>query len=482
MRKSLAIISLAIAACGVNDAGRGPLAPKPSWVLSLEPQAELEQAQPVVAMVLSSDIEEEPPADVILVEGEPSKISTGKYMGGETTEALLERTIPTRLEKSAKRLVLRPVNVLLRGQRYTVLSRAGVLGSIAVRPAVELAYLSRVWPPRDSVERALQTIYCGDAAPTDAATIRLFPSELVATIEPGLDSDGRGSGSCVRILPDVETGQAVQPPTNWGNFAFEPTPWDPGAELAEIQPLACAADETNLGPGCLATGGGSGLVRAPASSTLWVLESSLGWHTQEVEADGRFAVPGIEQLSDGHINALVFDLAGRSFFGTAVIEPPMPSAHVIINEVMANPRGPEPAEEWIELTNAGAAAAEMRGWKLRDQSGAVEIPPLILEPSAIVLLVRRDFEGGVSGDVPPAPDTALVRLPSLGKNGLSNAGEPLLLLDDNDVVVSSFPGRASEREGVSQARRSPFELDDAPNGFGPHASPGASPGSTNVVE
>jgi hypothetical protein len=484
MRMSLIVLVLVLgtAACGGGSAGDPGQSKDSSWKLRLEPASPLDHAQPVVAFVLASETPQEPPADSILVQGEPSKASIGRYVAGETPAVLAEQIVATGLDSRPGRLVIRPQGVLALGQRYTVLSRSGVLGSVVVSPTSELTYLARVWPPQESTEATMQTIYCGDSAPKESAALLLQPGDLAARLEPGLDPQGHAIGNCVRILPTDAAGQRVQPPTHLLDFAIEPSPWLAGVDLPEISALTCTAGESNLGPGCLAIDNGIGVVRGPASRTLWVFSSSLGWHLRAVEGGGRFTVPLSEQMRDEQLDVLVFDLAGRSLSASVRIVLPEPAARVVINEVMANPLGPEPAEEWVEVSNAGSIAASMVGWRLRDEAGEVDLPPLLLEPSAVVLFVRNDFLGGRDGDVPPALGTALVRLPSLGRNGLSNSGEALALIDASGATVSAFPAQASERAGVSIARRSPLELDDAIDGFAPHANPGASPGTSNIVQ
>ncbi len=482
MKIFMAIFAIGLSSCGADDAGSRATTENSGWMLSLSPPTPLDAAQPVLALELTGDPHAQPPKDPILIEGEPTKASAGKYEAGETTDALAERIVPSRYEQSPGRLLLRPRYALATGQRYTLLSRVGVLGGVVVNPASELTYLTRVWPPRDSIEATGQLIYCGARAPTESTSGELFPPGASAKLEPGLDEVGHAAGICLRILPDVADGAEVQPPTHLGDFAFEPSPFRAGVELAEVSPLVCTVPDYGFGPGCLRFEGGSALVQSPATTTLWVLASSLGWHNVVVEGGGKFVVPLAERFAEGRLDALVFDLAGRSSRASAGIEPPEPVPHVVINEVMANPLGPEPSEEWIELLNAGTASATMAGWVLRDQAGDVELPPLLLEPGALVVLVRNDFIGGQMGDIAPPPGTTLVRLTSLGKNGLTNSGEALTLLAADSAIVSRFPARASSQEGVSLARQTPTELDDSAQGFLPHASPGASPGAKNVVE
>src|SRR5690606_40695464 len=42
------------------------------------------------------------------------------------------------------------------------------------------------------------------------------------------------------------------------------------------------------------------------------------------------------------------------------------AAVFVLNEVLANPSGPEPQQEWVEILNAGNVAASLSGYRLKD--------------------------------------------------------------------------------------------------------------------
>ena len=79
------------------------------------------------------------------------------------------------------------------------------------------------------------------------------------------------------------------------------------------------------------------------------------------------------------------------------------------------------------------------------------------------LLVRDDFAANASDEPPPA-GTRLIRLPVLGKSGLSNAGERLSLVDSGGVECSVLPALAG-KPGQSLARRTPSSNDSDPKAF-----------------
>jgi hypothetical protein len=144
--------------------------------------------------------------------------------------------------------------------------------------------------------------------------------------------------------------------------------------------------------------------------------------------------------------------------------------------------GAEPDSEWVELVNDAARPVSLSELWLEDAGGAFPLPAgeSELGPGEHVLLVGSSFRASAL-DVPLAANTRLIRLPSLGARGLSNSGEPLLLVG-REGVLSRFPAIAAERAGRSMARRTPATADDDPAGFAEHGEPGASPGAPNSFE
>jgi len=68
------------------------------------------------------------------------------------------------------------------------------------------------------------------------------------------------------------------------------------------------------------------------------------------------------------------------------LAPAPPRAHLVLNEVMANPGWPEPAQEWVELYNDGAGDVVARGLRARKMlGGRVALPDAMLAPGAFAL-------------------------------------------------------------------------------------------------
>jgi hypothetical protein len=151
----------------------------------------------------------------------------------------------------------------------------------------------------------------------------------------------------------------------------------------------------------------------------------------------------------------------------------------VLNEVLANAVGPEPEQEWVEIVNDGQVAAALGGWVVSDIGGEVALPDVLLNAGGYALIVNDDYDGSGKYDPAPAPDTLLVRVPKLGKNGLSNEGEPLELTDPEGVVRSRFPKVPKPKAGRSVMRSQPLSPDDDEGSFVLGEEGASTPGGPN---
>jgi hypothetical protein len=156
-------------------------------------------------------------------------------------------------------------------------------------------------------------------------------------------------------------------------------------------------------------------------------------------------------------------------------------SHVVINEVLANPVGPERTSEWVELVNDGRDAVALAGFELRDATGVARLPDAVLAPGELVLVVAEGFAPDPELDIVPPDGVQRLVVPALGGGGLANGGESLRLVDRAGRVVSRFPSVAAKEPGRSVARVTPQAPDGELAAFGAHADPGASPGSPNAL-
>jgi lamin tail-like protein len=118
------------------------------------------------------------------------------------------------------------------------------------------------------------------------------------------------------------------------------------------------------------------------------------------------------------------------------------AGELFITEIVYDPSGPEPSEEWFEITNVSTSARVINGLTLRDGAGRTQTvpanPPMTVEPSKYYVLVRNK-PAALAAGVPASailyeygdavPDTLGVLL----SNGSSGA---LSILDGNTMVVT----------------------------------------------
>ncbi len=167
-------------------------------------------------------------------------------------------------------------------------------------------------------------------------------------------------------------------------------------------------------------------------------------------------------VSPGVLRVSLEDLAGnQAELPPRTLEPGDRSPRVAISEVLANPAGLEPAQEYVELINLSGAPVQLAGWSLDDNDdgiGREALPDAVLGPGQLAVVVGVKYSASSAADPPPAPDALLVRLAgTLGEAGLANSGELLTLRDPEGRLVSSWNGRlpagkASNGRSVERVR------------------------------
>jgi len=208
--------------------------------------------------------------------------------------------------------------------------------------------------------------------------------------------------------------------------------------------------------------------RAPEAPLLWVVASpELGLDHVFTTADGDpFGIAPLAPLSSVGLDVTTIDIAGGAVgaFVSASTLAPMP--HVIINEVYANPLGEEPEQEWIEIVNDGAVEADLAGYVVADIGGKAVLPSVLLPPGGLALIANEVYnEMDDELDPVPPPGALIVRIPNLGRSGLSNGGEPIKLLDAAGIVLSRAPAAPKPKPGWSLARVSPSAVDGLATSF-----------------
>jgi len=114
--------------------------------------------------------------------------------------------------------------------------------------------------------------------------------------------------------------------------------------------------------------------------------------------------------------------------------PPAGEARVVINEVLVNPSEAQgvDANEWVELYNAGTAAADLTSWSINDASGDPVVIPgnLLLAPGAFLLITPSD-ELDSFWVVPEGAQVVTINIGGLTNSG----GDKVVLFDETNAVV-----------------------------------------------
>jgi hypothetical protein len=443
----------------------GPLAP--DFSVKLEPDAPLEEAPAALRLRIEEPPEGLVPERVLIATGVLGPAHLRQLQTSEVSMALSERILPLLSWREPDGAIVVAPQLLERGESYT-LALADFAMSVAFTVSADAPeVLPRVWPPPGQSATNAFGVWCGDTKlPSFTTPMRLEPRGARGVFERGVEGAGE---SCVsfRAQAEGEAEETVPPPSlqaGSGRVSIDPRTFLVEAEPSPIPDLACDPDEDRFGPGCVRVLDDRLVGRSPAAPLLWAASGGPSTAVLQTSPGDPFVLTPFPAASDLLLHMSAFDTAGRAIRWTfaAKTKPAMP--HVVINEVLANPLGAEPSQEWVEIVNTGSVPANLAGYVLLDPGGETALPETILPPGGFALLVGDAFLENDGFDVPPAGGTPLLRVPSLGKSGLSNEGEPLLLRDEAGNTVSSFPAGLVADPGASVARKTPKSA-DIPSSF-----------------
>jgi hypothetical protein len=173
-------------------------------------------------------------------------------------------------------------------------------------------------------------------------------------------------------------------------------------------------------------------------------------------AGGSLRWTGLPPGSRWTIDLQLIDLADNASTASCEVTLPHDLALLAITEVLADPLGPEPDQEYVEIANLGETAIDLEGFTLSDSDaprptsptpaqaassrGSVLRTAAALPAGARALVVAEAFDPRSMLDRAPPAATLLVPVgTSLTRSGLANAGEPLYLRDPLDRRVSAAP-------------------------------------------
>jgi hypothetical protein len=448
--------------------------------VTLDPEGALDAAPAVFRLRVEGGRKRSALSDYRMFSGELGAYHLGRIRNRDLPATLVEREIAVLSWADDEDVVVAPLAVLGSGEYALVTPELGLVAEVLVDAAL-VPVLERVWPARDTQAGIGLAIFCGEAVQQAApGFVALAPTGAPASILRGLDDDGAFSDRCLRLelTETAIAGTPLLPPGNSGGVLLEPRVLVVATE--EVERTPCVEPELALGPTCGAVADDRMELRA-YSAPAFVAFAAPHELVGVVSPGKSLVLRGFEPSSRTRVTGLAFDALGARV--TIDVELTLASArpHLVLNEVLADPVGPETFGEWIELVNDGSRPIDLAEFVLDDALEPVALPPHELAPGNMVLLVDESYAPDPELDLVPPSDVAIVRLPGLGRNGLSNAGELFRLRDRDGLVVSRFPARKAPRAGASIARHAPDSPDDESGSFGEHAPPGASPGRDNVV-
>jgi hypothetical protein len=385
---------------------------------------------------------------------------------------LKARAVPLRFWPDGLDWLAQPLLPLEPGAHYSLaLQGAGLVEELRVASDAGAPPV-RVFPPPGSAKHAY-ALYCGVQLAADADAV-LEPGRVPMKVVVG--AVGSPLDGCVELRTRAAPAELLVGPPTLGDAPLDPSPFVPA-------PPSRAADCEGLAPaagGCLEVLDDRVLITQGPDDALWVLSEPEPQLLALRAYERSTVLRGLAPASTFELRGEAISSSGAASSLRVRVTTAPERRHVVINEVLANALGAEPASEWIELINDSERSVSLGGLWLEDATGKVPLPELSLHGRELVLLIPRGAMPSTL-DVPFAAEARLIELPTLGERGLSNAGEPLLLVGP-EGVVSSFPALAAPHAGRSQARKTPDAPDQSASSFAEHGGLGASPGAPNVFD
>ena len=216
--------------------------------------------------------------------------------------------------------------------------------------------------------------------------------------------------------------------------------------------------------------------RAGVLSPLWSTEH----HVVITELEPDIVTPVQVRLEDINSNPNDIEISVRAPDGPTVA----------ITEILADPLGPEPAQEFVEIANYGREEVDLSGWMIDDNGDANSLGNLIAEgtvlaPGTVAIAVSGSYDAQAGADPAPDPDGVVIVLDStVCSNGLRNSdAESVELYDATGALVSQYRGQAgTPREGVSAMRLTAELPDSDKRAFDLEPGGSSTPGRTPFLE
>lgn len=408
-----------------------------------------------------------------LFRGELSDYYARSLQRPEVPAALRERAVPLRFWRDGSDCWLQPSEWLEPNASYT-LAFTGLGVVRVVQSQASGQRRARRLFPAAGAEQHRAAVFCELDDTALPASLMFEPGRIAVRVTAGMA--GEAGEGCATLQVDSALTEGVVAPPQIGGALSEPSLWLPSSASRDGP---CRVGEPFHGA-CLQVEDDRLRVTPTAQDLFFSLAEPQSLVLAARVGSRSLLVRGLSPGSEVTLAGSVLSSDGELVPFRALVTTTAARRHLVLNEVLANPLGPEPDAEWLELVNDSDEPASLSGLWLEDSSGHVQLPDALLAPGELALLVSESFR--VSGlDVPVPAEVRLLRVPSLGARGLSNGGEALMLVG-REGVLSRFPLLAAPRAGRSWARRALDSADDDAAAFVEHAGVGASPGAPNVLE
>ena len=497
---------------------------RPSPSVAFNPVAAGGRVAPIVQLIVSglpasfansdmSDVSDISAADgvstpatipVMIVQGAVSSSVIKSLSQGYVSDSVKKRIVPVEtwpVQRDSQ--LLMPLEPLQLEQLYTVVvAQINWTSTFVVVAEDVVPVLHRVWPPAD--EASQEFGWC-ERLPNEGR-VDAFPQAVELSPRGSGElrfgaADGTGA-SCVSLTVDASPEGPFELGADPSSGASQSVRLAPPVVLPMADGRIARAYPSPLtvslsGPSASATTGAlhceesfervGGLCahvmddRAKLSSDthkLVIMHYHQGSKVDVVSPEASITLRGLVPESLNEVTVQSLSLGGQWEKETVQWMTSHAVSRVVINEVMANPVGPEPHQEWVELYNDGAKDAWLLDWQLQDSGGGVRLEPIVLRPGQFGVVVGQEYDFNSWLDTPIAESAIIIRVPRVAHGGITNSGEPLRLVDQQGHGVSSVPAIASKRAGESIARVTPDAPDHAPESF--RMSPdGGTPGYAN---
>jgi len=259
----------------------------------------------------------------------------------------------------------------------------------------------------------------------------------------------------------------------------------------ELAGLSCGGGEVAQDELCVAVGPGSASIRLatdePAVVAVEVAVGAWGVLSDDWSTEHHLGLAGLAAGAPVDVT-IAFTDVNENVGSTATQVTAADGPPVAVTEVLADPLGAEPDQEFVEVANFGPEPVDLSGWMIDDNGdyNGDQIPEgTVLAAGQIGLLVSPDYDPGSAEDPAPDPAAVLIQLgSSIASSGLKNSeAESIELYDGLGGLVSCYQGQAGDpKEGRSAVRRAAELPDGDALGWELEPGGGSTPGTAPSLD